>query len=61
MMPHHLQEKPQRSFALFVPCLMTGALYRTVPPKNPYMLCRLKEMPITQSFQTVSYIKNSFL
>ena len=35
------KEKPQRLFALFFPCLMTGALYRTVPPNNPCMLCGL--------------------
>ena len=28
-------------FALFVACLMTGALYRTVPASNPCMLCGL--------------------
>ena len=27
----------QKLFALSVPCLMTGALYRTVPPNNPCM------------------------
>ena len=27
------EKTPQRLFALFVKCLMTGDLYRTVPPK----------------------------
>ena len=31
------KEKLQRLFVLFVLYLMTGALYRTVPPTNPYM------------------------
>ena len=26
---------------IFVPCLMIGALYRTVLPNSPYMLCDL--------------------
>ena len=29
------KEKPQMLFAIFVPCLMAGALYRTVSPNNP--------------------------
>ena len=33
------KEKLQRLFALFVPYLMTGVLYHTVPPNNPYMFC----------------------
>ena len=36
------KEKPQRLFAPFVPCLMTGALYRTVPPNNP--ICGQRKM-----------------
>ena len=36
------KEKPQRLFALFVPCLMTGALSRPVPPSNP--LCGQRKM-----------------
>ena len=41
-MPHYLyKEKRQKLFALSVPCLMTGALYRNVPPNNPCMLCGL--------------------
>ena len=28
------EKKPQRLFAVFVPCLMIGALDRTVPPKQ---------------------------
>ena len=32
------KEKPQGLPGLFVPRLMTGAPYRTVPPKNPSML-----------------------
>ncbi len=35
------KKKPQKLFAVSVPCLMTGALYRTVPPNNPCMLCGL--------------------
>ncbi len=35
------KEKPQKLFALSIPCLMTGTLYRTVPPNNPCMLCGL--------------------
>ena len=35
------KKKPQMLFALSVPRLMTGALYRTVPPNNPCMLCGL--------------------
>ncbi len=30
------KKKPQKVFALSVQCLMTGALYRTVPPNNLY-------------------------
>ena len=30
------EKTPQRLFALFVQCLMTGDLYRTVPPKMSY-------------------------
>ena len=37
-MPHNPKKKPQKLFAVSVPCLMTGALYRTVPPNNPCML-----------------------
>ncbi len=35
------KKKPQKLFALSVPCLMTGALYHTVPPNSPCMLCDL--------------------
>ncbi len=35
------KKKPQKLFALSVPYLMTGDLYRTVPPNNPCMLCGL--------------------
>ncbi len=35
------KKKPQKVFALYVPPLMTAALYRTVPPNNPCMLCAL--------------------
>ena len=35
------KKKPQKLFAVSVPRLMTGALYRTVPPNNPCMLCGL--------------------
>ncbi len=35
------KEKPQKLFAVSVPCLMTGGLYRTVPPNNSSMLCGL--------------------
>ena len=33
------KEKPQRLSAVFVPCLMTGALCRTISPSIPDMLC----------------------
>ena len=33
------KEKPQRLSALFVPCLMTGALCRPISPSIPDMLC----------------------
>ena len=33
------KEKPQRLSALFVPCLINGALYRTISPSIPDMLC----------------------
>ena len=35
------KKKPQKLFPVSVLCLMTGALYRTVPPNNPCMLCGL--------------------
>ena len=35
--------KEQRLFALSVLCLMTAALYPTVPPNNPCMLCGLDQ------------------
>ena len=36
------KEKPKGClFALFVQCLMTAALYHTVPPNNVCMLCDL--------------------
>ncbi len=35
------KKKPQKLFAVSVPRLMTGALYRTVPPNNLCMLCGL--------------------
>ncbi len=35
------KEKRQKLYTLSVPCLMIGALYRTVPPNNPCMLCGL--------------------
>ena len=33
------KEKPQRLSALFVPCLMNGALCRTISPSVSDMLC----------------------
>ena len=36
------KEKLQRLFALFVPCLLTGAVYLNLPPNNPCMLCALE-------------------
>ena len=35
------KEKAQKLFALSVPCLIVGALYRTVPLISPCMLCGL--------------------
>ena len=42
MMPHYLEGKPQKLFALFVPRLVTRAL--TVSPNNPCVLCGLIQL-----------------
>ena len=43
------KEKTKRFLELFVPCLMTAALYHTVPSNNPCMLCSLefRNLPAT--------------
>ena len=41
------EEKLKRLLALFIPCLMNGALYYTVLPNNPCMLCCLTGSPLT--------------
>ena len=41
-------------FALFVPCLMTGALCHSVLPNNPCMLCGLDQEMTNFHYSTLS-------
>ena len=38
-MLQYLWRKASKMFTLFLPCLKIAALYRTVPPNNPCILC----------------------
>ena len=41
------EEKPQRLFTLFVPCLMTGAFYHTAFPIHACFAGSIRKWPIT--------------